>query len=603
MEYNEIITTYKNKSLAIDTLKKDLARAKALKGRPKYRVLDVVSRSTVFHIDSVNILRIPEKGEKVELFEDSLNYVLDTYFQDIVENIRANKAWKQMGLNPREHAFEDFKKKSISNKIKEITMLNKEYFKYVEIQRTADLRDKISKLGIVETDDQIRRMEFVRKMFGALKNMDMQKELYCFQPAFIKSLIAFKNSKVLRIEEFMSYRRKGIQSEYRKFSKFYATENFRDLANNIVFTSKTAKMPTDQVIACFSDISESNRELESLLDERDLIRSLAKKYIVMSKIKVQYIKEQREKEEADRERQEIEEQIRREEEAKRKVQEEEKKRKEAEQKAEDDRQIGKTEGTTGKLSESIAKQANTPTAKEQVNPIFISWLGKDDISLAKKVGTKRLKDFFDKLKKMEEQTGVRASVFLITNADKDITLNRVRDFKAKAVINGQPRLVEGAYGAYSSFMVDSVENVKDISVMSEVNRKKIIRLLENNGGRILNEDLIDDTEQNYLRYRFTTNGRDKSVSREYLQDMIGRVVRDPIVAKQPLKFLSYFEKNGIGIDVLLASQVAGLSQLAEYYKTKYIFAPGKTISFNIDDIDNFIYDQPTQVSSEKEEEK
>lgn len=601
MEYNEIITTYKNKTLAIDTLKQDLLKAKDLKGRPKYRVLDVVSRYSVFHIDSVNILRIPERGEKVELFEESLNYVLDVYFQDIIENIKANKAWRQMNLNPREHSYEEFKTKSISNKIKEITMLNKEYFKYVEIQRTADLRDKISMLGIVETDDQIRRMEFVRKMFGALKNMDMQKELYCFQPAFIKSLIAFKNSKILRIEEFMALRRKGIQREYEKFSKFYATENFRDLANNIVFTSKTAKMTTDQVIACFSDISESNRELESLLDERDLIRSLAKKYIVMSKIKVEYIKEQKEKEEADRERQEIEEQIRKEEEAKKRLQEEERKRKEAIQKAEADRQIGETEGSTGSLKESIDRQANTPSAKEQVNPIFISWLGKDDTSLTKKVGSKRLKDFFDRLKKLEEQTGVRASVFLITNADKETTLNRVRDFKAKAATNGFPRLVEGAYGAYSSFMVDSEENVKDISIMSDVNRKKIIRLLENNGGRILNEELIDNTEQNYLRYRFTTNGKDKSVSREYLQAMIGRVLSDPLVSRQPLKFLSYFERNGIGIDVLLASQVAGLSQLAEYYKTKYVFAPGKTISFNLDDIDRFIDDQTTQVRTVQEE--
>ena len=112
------------------------------------------------------------------------------------------------------------------------------------------------------------------------------------------------------------------------------------------------------------------------------------------------------------------------------------------------------------------------------------------------------------------------------------------------------------------------------------------KLLERTLRFSLPTELIDETEEKYLRYEFTYK-KDASIDIRYLQAMAGRWLKDEKVKSQPLKFVPYIEKNRAGIDVLLASQYKGLSQLADYYKAKYHLASGKGFQVSTSSIDEF----------------
>ena len=292
------------------------------------------------------------------------------------------------------------------------------------------------------------------------------------------------------------------------------------------------------------------------------------------------------------------------EERKRKFEEEAKKRKEEavlrikeKERQERERVIGKDEGYTGRMEQKIKDLQTTPTAKEQVRPIIFAWFEKDDVSLLKRIGSKRLTAFFDKLKRIEAETGVRTSLYLITNANREQTVRRLEEFKVRAKAAGLPRLVEGALGGYSSFRVDTDKNITDIAKMSPENRKKITLLLSKSQRTQLLPECIVQSETDYLRYQFTDK-KDKSINKSWLNFTVNGLLSDPRVSKQPLKFLPYIENKCAGIDVVLESQLKGLSQVPEYYKSKYHIAPGKTIKVSIEDIDDFL-----GISKEQDEEE
>ena len=148
-------------------------------------------------------------------------------------------------------------------------------------------------------------------------------------------------------------------------------------------------------------------------------------------------------------------------------------------------------------------------------------------------------------------------------------------------------MVEGALGGYSAFRVDSDKRITALAKMSLENRKKISTLLSRSMDFPLTQDLIETEEIEYLRYQFTDK-RDKSIDKKYLNFAVNRILSDPRISKQPLKFLPYIENKKAGIDVVLESQLKGVSQLPEYYKSKYYVAPGKTMKVSIDDIDSFL---------------
>ena len=273
-------------------------------------------------------------------------------------------------------------------------------------------------------------------------------------------------------------------------------------------------------------------------------------------------------------------------EEKKKKQEEELQRKKLEEEL---KQAKENELKKKLLEEKIKKklQETNKSSKEQVNPIIFSWLEKEDITITRRLGNKVVVEMFDKIKQIQEKTGVRTSLYIVTNAEKEVALKRLRDFQKKATINGLPDLVEGILGGYSTFKIDKTGKIVNIAAMSEINKKKIISLLENTKGSNLLKEKLESETDSYLRYQLTDR-KDKSITKEYLNLLVKNILKDERVRRQPLKFLPFMEGKCAGIDVLLESQLKGISQLPEYYKTKYSISPGKTINVRIDQIENFI---------------
>ena len=236
----------------------------------------------------------------------------------------------------------------------------------------------------------------------------------------------------------------------------------------------------------------------------------------------------------------------------------------------------------------VKKIQKQVTEKEQVNPIIFSWLEREDITLTRRITSKKLAAFFERIKIMESETGVRASLFLITNASKEVTLKRVLEIQKKAKNQGLPKLFEGALGGYGAFRIDSQGNIIDIAIMSDINRNKIIRLLESNLLKTsLPQDIIENDEVNYLRYQISDK-KDKSITPKSIRLIADRISNEEKVKNQPLKILPYMEGKYAGIDVLLKSQLEGILKIPAYYKAKYNVAPGKTKNVKIHEIDDFI---------------
>ena len=416
-----------------------------------------------------------------------------------------------------------------------------------------------------------------------LKNFEIKRELFCFDKKFITVLIEYKKSKVKRMEDFIKTKRKEIIEEFERFSLFFNKEDFRDISECIVLTSKAIKTTNSFIIGAFYKLSENDLEEYYIKEEYNYLTLLKNKYLIMSelgkKLKSKRKLQQIEKEKIEENQKKI---------LQLKVKQKALKKKKAKQDEKLEEQ--KKEIIDSKSDESNDEQNNNESKnkKEQVNPLIFSWFEKDDVSLTKRIGAQNLSRFFDKIKQIEEQTGIRVSLFLVTNANQEITLKRIQELQKNAKANGLDNLVEGAFGGYSSFRIDNNGEIAEISIMSKENRNRIIKLLEKPVKFYLPKDIIDETEQNYLRYQFATK-KDNIVTHDFLSNCISRILLDDTIKKQPLQFLPYIENDLAGIDVLLSSQLEGIKQLPEYYKYKYEFAPGKTIRINIDTLIEFLY--------------
>lgn len=587
MEYQEIITAYKKDELNIDSLKERLEKAKTLKGREKYRALGMASKSISFSLNAANITSMPEEAEKTSFFEAELNSILGEYFSELVNYINTSLAWKFIDLLPEDYTREKFDALSIEEKFGIVSELNRKYAEFLEFQKLADIRDCFKGTTKLSLDD-IKQIAFLRLMFNSIENEFIKKEFYCFEPKFLRALVDFKKSKVKRIEDYMNAKTKSVRLEYEKNRKFFTTEDYRDIAENLVQTSKTLKRSITSVIEYFSEISESEAEEEYLRLEAQTFKELEEKYLKMKAVKESAQKEKSEKKKKDKKE---EDRKKRAEEKRLKEQEERRKRqkeKDAAEEAESDRVIAEGEGSTVKMKEKIEELKQTPMAKEIVIPLIFSWLEREDVSLTSRIGgSKRLSEFFELIKSIERTQKSRISLFLVTNAGKEITLKRVRSFQDEAKKHGLTRLVEGALGGYSAFKIDASGKIVDMAKMSNENRQKIINLVEKTREFYMPKDMIDQSETNYLRYEFSKND-DSSITKQYLGMMINRLVADEKVKKQPLKFVPYIERNSTGIDVLLESQVRGISQIADYYRAKYEIAPTKTLKADINSVDKFI---------------
>ena len=590
MDYQDIVTKYKKEGLVTTNLKKRLEVAKPLEARPRYRVLEMSARNWYYNSSIIDLLTIPENEKKLELFEKNSNLIIRQYFDELIERIQRCKAWDFMGIKARDFSKERFEKAKLSEKFSIIYELNQKYYKFLEYQKLADLRGMFASQNSELDEQTLMKMCFLRLMFGNIKSNDIKTEFFCFDERFLHALLRFKNSKNIRLEDHMRNQKKDIVRDYEKLEKFFSTEDYRDIIDNILLTSKASKLSKTEVMRIFAQISETEAEQEYLHSEIEAFRALEEKCYKMNEVRITYEKEKITKERTEKEKRIAEETRKKAEEFEKRQEEARKRLLEAKEKAERDRQIAHTEGYTGEIERRIEMLQKTPTVKEAVIPILFIWLDKDSDSLTKKVGSRKLATFFAKLKEIEKESGYRTSLFLVTNANQETTQKRIDEIKIKAKDAGMERLVEGGFGGYSSFRVDEEGNIKEISRMSPENRRKVKLLLENSN---LPGSLIDETEQNYIRYKFTDKP-DKSITKSYLGMLVGRILNDEKVRRQPLKFMTFIEKDATGIDVVLESQIKGISKINEYYKSKYDIPLGKSYKVNVERIEEFLEEKESE---------
>lgn len=590
MDYQDIVTKYKKEGLVTTNLKKRLEVAKPLEARPRYRVLEMSARNWYYNSSIIDLLTIPENEKKLELFEKNSNLIIRQYFDELIERIQRCKAWDFMGIKARDFSKERFEKAKLSEKFSIIYELNQKYYKFLEYQKLADLRGMFASQNSELDEQTLMKMCFLRLMFGNIKSNDIKTEFFCFDERFLHALLRFKNSKNIRLEDHMRNQKKDIVRDYEKLEKFFSTEDYRDIIDNILLTSKASKLSKTEVMRIFAQISETEAEQEYLHSEIEAFRALEEKCYKMNEVRITYEKEKITKERTEKEKRIAEETRKKAEEFEKRQEEARKRLLEAKEKAERDRQIAHTEGYTGEIERRIEMLQKTPTVKEAVIPILFIWLDKDSDSLTKKVGSRKLATFFEKLKEIEKESGYRTSLFLVTNANQETTQKRIDEIKRKAKDAGMERLVEGGFGGYSSFRVDEEGNIKEISRMSPENRRKVKLLLENSN---LPGSLIDETEQNYIRYKFTDKP-DKSITKSYLGMLVGRILNDEKVRRQPLKFMTFIEKDATGIDVVLESQIKGISRINEYYKSKYDIPLGKSYKVNVERIEEFLEEKESE---------
>lgn len=577
MEYQEIVTAYNKKDLDTSKFKKKLEISKPLKGRPRYRAVEIINNSLTLNNEITYLITMPENEEKAEKFLERLDTLLNDYFANLIESIKYCKAWDIIGLVPKGWSQTEFETVSKANKFKLLYDINKKYYKFLEYQKIADIRDFVD-YDINLNENKITRLFFLILMFDNFKNQIIKDEFFCFDKDFLLTLINFKKSKKLRIEDYMKEKKAEIYDDYEKYSRYFTTKDFREIIENLTLTSKTLKVSLNRVIGAFCELSESETEKSQLSDDFKELKKLEKKYIIMSKLKGK----------ADEERVKQEKII------------EEKKKQEAIKKFVLEKTQKEKDATEKEIKSKITNIQNqipknisiTPKAnlkKEQVNPMVFTWFEKEDITLARRISLKKMNAFFDKIKQIQLETGVRVSLFFVTNSDEETTLKRLIEIQKKATSQGLEHLVEAAFGGYSTFKVDKEGKVTSIARMSDINRTKIINLLEKPVRHYLSKDLIVNEEKNYLRYQFADR-KNRNVTIQYLENFISQLLKDEKIKKQPLKFLPYIERSCSGIDVVLESQLKGIEQLPEYYRTKYCIAPGKIITADVSNIDDFIED-------------
>ena len=564
MDYQEVISSYNNKGLDITSLKQKLEIAKPLKGRLKYRAIDIISQRSAILNDINNLLITLEKPDKIESFNYDIKTLLCEYFSILIESISRLKAWKFMKLNSEEYTLEEFEKLNKKEQFKKMLYLNREYSAFLEYQNIADIRDCLKNADDLN-DDIIRKLEFLRQMFDKFKNKELKIEFFCFDKNFLMTLIWFRKWNGLKFEDFMKTRKKNIQEEYKKFSQFFTSEDFRNVSENLDLTSKTLKTSVNNIIEAYSEMSESEAEVYYIQEEFEQFKELLKKFKRMQIIEKEYEKEKKEREKIKSESDRID-----------------NTKKITESNLEKTKKNNKNVSNISKI-----KNIDNQVPKEQVNPLIFTWFEREDITLTKRIGMKNLTKFFDKIKGIENKTGIRVSLYIVTNAGKEVTLKRLEEFKKKAAQNGLANLVEGALGGYSSFKIDKKGKIKDIVGMTNSSRQKIINILEKSKGMIFSRDLIDETEQFYIRYQMTDK-KDKSINKKYLNLLVNNLLKDDNIRNKPLKFLSFVEGKKAGIDVLFEEQLKGISQLSEYYKEKYLISSSKTLNARIDNIESFL---------------
>lgn len=650
MDYQAVITSYSNKRLDMEKFKKDLEIARPLKQRQKYRAVEMSEFWRIFNANTTDILLTNEVVENIDEFMDKVNKQLDSYYSYLLECIREFKAWNIIDLDTADYSFEAFDLLKVKEKLRKVEYVNDKYKVYLKYQKLADIREyfKIREL----TEENIEKMKFTIEMFDSFKNIQVKKEFFCFDRDFLITLIAFNKSKKIRLDDYMKSKSKAIQEDYERYLLFYKLEDFREIIEKVSVTSKTAKISISRVVDIFKEISETDAEIEYVKVNGNEIKKIEKKLENMTQIDMlhkrdilssnkEYLKKTMSKIISEASYKSVEEA---QEPAKEKPKEKDDshnslnkllgemvKNKKINQeenesastkkdeiiienneelqiettplKKKDNKNIfeavteglSKKEPVVDKNKEKVdsleerrergKKRYNTE--KEPIIPLIFSWFERDDITFTRRVTIKKLGMFFDKIKKLEAENDARVALFLITNASKEVTLKRIVEMQKKAINNNLPELIEGAMGGYSSFKLETNGRITELSVMSSVNREKIISLLDNTVYDDWGRDKVDKECMDFVRYQFADK-REKKFTAQYLKNTINELLSEEKVKNQPLRFIPYCDKGGIGVDVVLKSQLSNISKLSEYYKKKYYVLPEKALKLNMETFESFI---------------
>ena len=650
MDYQAVITSYSNKRLDMEKFKKDLEIARPLKQRQKYRAVEMSEFWRIFNANTTDILLTNEVVENIDEFMDKVNKQLDSYYSYLLECIREFKAWNIIDLDTADYSFEAFDLLKVKEKLRKVEYVNDKYKVYLKYQKLADIREyfKIREL----TEENIEKMKFTIEMFDSFKNIQVKKEFFCFDRDFLITLIAFNKSKKIRLDDYMKSKSKAIQEDYERYLLFYKLEDFREIIEKVSVTSKTAKISISRVVDIFKEISETDAEIEYVKVNGNEIKKIEKKLENMTQIDMlhkrdilssnkEYLKKTMSKIISEASYESVEEA---QEPAKEKPKEKDDshnslnkllgemvKNKKINQeenesastkkdeiiienneelqiettplKKKDNKNIfeavteglSKKEPVVDKNKEKVdsleerrergKKRYNTE--KEPIIPLIFSWFERDDITFTRRVTIKKLGMFFDKIKKLEAENDARVALFLITNASKEVTLKRIVEMQKKAINNNLPELIEGAMGGYSSFKLETNGRITELSVMSSVNREKIISLLDNTVYDDWGRDKVDKECMDFVRYQFADK-REKKFTAQYLKNTINELLSEEKVKNQPLRFIPYCDKGGIGVDVVLKSQLSNISKLSEYYKKKYYVLPEKALKLNMETFESFI---------------
>lgn len=582
MEYQEIITAYKEDNLDISNLKERLEMAKSLKGRSKFRALNRIEDSIDFIFEIPNTLVIPEKPEKWGQFKRSCDRILKEYYAILIKSLEETDAWGFLKLAHSDYSEESFEELNSEEKFEILLELNEKYSYFLKYQKVADIRDCLDR-GTELDDKTIKRLEFLNKMLEASENPRTKTEFYMFNEKFLITLANYSKARNVKLEDYMKSKGKNIKDEYIKLSKFFSPEDLKDIAENLVLTSTTLNISIPNIIQAFSEISETEMEIEYFLSEHKEISQLKAKYQKMELIKEENKKIEQEKllqEDITKEKVKIQKKVK------------------IEDNQENDNNIKISEEEyTDELKTQIKEEQEIPKAKETVNYIKLFWLQREEKQSARTMSTEQLSSFLDKVKQMETETGIRSSLFLITNSNEEITKKRFKKLQNEAIDRGMPRLLEGALGGYSSFKIELDGSVKNISQMSETNRLKIITLMNSYG---IEEAYVNNDEHAYVRYEFS-NENDKSITLLSL-NRLKTVLENRIKrSNQPIELLTYLEGNYSGIDVVLNSQIMGINQISDYYDSKYNILNKKGFTVYSNKIDEFDFHKNIEKKSQIEE--
>ncbi len=740
VDYQEIITAYKENKLELKEIKAKLMRTKELEGRFKYRAVEMSDFWTDFNENNVAILMMPENVEKLDEMKTKINEQLTYYYSYLLDSIKTFKAFKIMKLDTQDYSVESFRNIEIEDKLKKLKYLNTEYENFLDCQKLVDLRDDL-KIKDIDDEVNIKKLAFILLMFGNFKNAQIKKEFFCFNKEFLMALVSFSKSKKVRLDDFMLSKNREVQEDYKNYKIFYTAEDFREIIENVVKTSSTIKQSFSKVIELFYNISETEAEIEHIKSNGEYILRVTEKYKEISEkfhnikkklykhkekiwhtiskidyyelkykykhkrytmkkynneIKTEsnneaninqeneYIKaffgrlsknsskenqkvEENDNDYLEKEIEEMdingieeyddenEEMIDREEVEtntfiKNRLLEENKKDDEDE-KTEEKAETGESEkNELDEIDENdldelekelkifnlseIAKEYNSEDSlenveskdnqvnssffskidhhnkevslneekksssfsdntlekngkKEQVIPIMLYWFEREDMTFTRRISIKKLTKFFEKIKQIESKNNTRCSLFMITNASKEVTEKRVAEMSKKAIANDLPNLIEGALGGYSSFKINKDRTCVDLSLMSKENYKKIIKILDNTIVNDLREERVNRNCQDFVRYQFLYR-KDKNIDINYLRSIIRTILQDDKVKMQPLRFIPFIDNSGCGIDVVLQSQLANISRIPKFYKENYEIVADKAININMENIDDFL---------------